>query len=224
MHLPVKHIISDQTLWLSPEKSIFWEEEKALILADLHLGKTGHFRKAGIAVPQTIFKEDMQRLVSLIQFFKPEQLIIVGDMFHSESNKELELFSKWRNDFSALAFNLIKGNHDVLKNQWYIDAAITLYAEELEVNNFVFRHDYDAHSGIKRNGDKYLFSGHIHPGIVIRGMAKQALRFSCFHFAEEYCTLPAFSRFTGTAAIRPGRADTVFAIVNDKVIEWVKPL
>ena len=30
---------------------MFWEEEKALIVSDLHFGKTGHFRKSGIAVP-----------------------------------------------------------------------------------------------------------------------------------------------------------------------------
>ena len=52
-----------QTLWLSPAKCIFWEEQKILILSDLHLGKSGHFRKSGVAIPQNIFKKDLQTFV-----------------------------------------------------------------------------------------------------------------------------------------------------------------
>ncbi len=109
MSSPYKFIICKQTLWLSPERCIFWEDEKALILSDLHLGKTGHFRKSGIGVPQSIFKEDLQRLFSLIQFFKPVQLLIVGDLFHSHLNKEMEMFMKWRNDMPHLQMRLIRG-------------------------------------------------------------------------------------------------------------------
>jgi len=217
MHPPFKHTIYKQTLWLCADRCIFWEEQQALILADLHLGKTGHFRKSGIAVPQTVFKEDMQRLVNLIQFHKPRQLIIVGDMFHSESNKELELFSRWRNNFSSLDIHLIKGNHDILDERWYAGANICLHMNELEIENFVFRHDYSGVSPLNAT-DKYFFAGHIHPGVHIRGIAKQGLTLPCFHFAELYCTLPAFSRFTGVALIRQARTDKVFAIVNDKVV------
>lgn len=37
--------IKDQNLLLLPEKALFWEEEKGLIISDVHLGKAGHFRK-----------------------------------------------------------------------------------------------------------------------------------------------------------------------------------
>src|SRR5438132_11874266 len=94
----VKHTVLQNSFLLSAERCIFWEEEKALILSDLHFGKTGHFRKSGIAVPQSIFKEDLQRLISQIQHYKPEQLLVVGDMFHSSAHKELEYLLKWRND------------------------------------------------------------------------------------------------------------------------------
>ena len=83
--------ILEQQLWLSADRTIFWEEEKTLITSDCHFGKTGHFRKSGLAVPQAVYKEDLQRLVSQIQYFQPSQIIIVGDFFHSKMNKELEL-------------------------------------------------------------------------------------------------------------------------------------
>ena len=79
-----------------------------MILSDLHFGKTGHFRKSGIAVPQYIYREDLQRLVEQIAYFKPKKIIAVGDLFHSEANKELELFLKWRNDFPELDFVLVE--------------------------------------------------------------------------------------------------------------------
>ncbi|MEO6540593.1 MAG: metallophosphoesterase, partial [Ferruginibacter sp.] len=121
----IRHTILNNSFLLSAGRCIFWEEEKALILSDLHFGKTGHFRKNGIAVPQTVFKEDMQRLTAQVQYFKAEQLIIVGDLFHSHANKEMEWFLKWRTDFALLNIKLIIGNHDILGKEWYNKANIS---------------------------------------------------------------------------------------------------
>ncbi|HSN61423.1 MAG TPA: hypothetical protein VLR49_10840, partial [Ferruginibacter sp.] len=85
-HLP--HIILNNHFLLSANRTIFWEEQKALILSDLHIGKSGHFRKNGIGIPQNMLSEDMQRLFAEIQFYNPSKVIIVGDLFHSHSNKE----------------------------------------------------------------------------------------------------------------------------------------
>jgi metallophosphoesterase superfamily enzyme len=68
---------------------------------------------------QNVFKEDLQRLFTQILFFKAEKLIIAGDLSHSKSNKEMDLFKKWRNDLDALEMILINGNHDILEEKWY---------------------------------------------------------------------------------------------------------
>jgi metallophosphoesterase superfamily enzyme len=128
VHTLLKHTVKEQTLCLSPDRCVFWEEQKTLIVSDLHFGKTGHFRKSGIAVPQAVYKEDIQRLVNLLQFFKPQQMIVVGDFFHSHANKELDLFLKWRADFESLHIILVKGNHDILKAEWYQQANISVPA------------------------------------------------------------------------------------------------
>ncbi len=207
-----------QKLVIHPGRAIFWEEKKALILSDLHLGKTGHFRKSGIAVPQNVYKEDLQRLFSLIQFFKPAELIIVGDLFHSRENKELDLFKKWRSDLSPVAFHLVKGNHDILPAAWYQSADITVTENELNQHPFSFIHDPLEQPTIGEE-EKYYFTGHIHPGVSIRGMAKQSLHFPCFYFTETYCILPAFSRFTGTVSVPAKKGDHVFAIVENSIIK-----
>lgn len=217
MQAPVQHIINNNHFWLSSERCLFWEEEQALIVSDLHFGKTGHFRKSGIAVPQSLYKEDLQRLFAVVQHHKPQQLLVVGDMFHSSANKELELFLKWRNDLSSLTIHLIKGNHDILKADWYEKANIIVHPQQYSINGFCFAHDVEQ-SDCAASAE-YFFTGHIHPGVVINGMGRQSLRFPCFYFNHRFAILPAFSRFTGLAALDVKRTDTVYAIVDRSVIK-----
>ena len=200
------------TFLLSASRCIFWEDKKILIFSDLHFGKTGHFRKSGIAVPQTIFKEDIQRFVTLIQLFKPKKIIVIGDMFHSHGNREHQLFLKWRNDFEQLPIQLVMGNHDILRHSWYKEAGIEIIHKQLDIDLFSFTHDI-AIAATEVADEKYFFSGHIHPGISIRGIGKQSLRFPCFYFSKQYAVLPAFSKFTGTHPIKPKRGENVFAII-----------
>jgi len=216
MQQPIKFNLQDQTLWLSAESCLYWEEEQSLIVSDIHFGKSGHFRKEGIGIPQGAFKEDLQRLVAQIQFFKPKQLIVVGDFFHSKMNSEILLFEKWRRDLSALPIHLVRGNHDILSDAWYSENNIEVHEQELKLGHFNFIHEMTIDSQLPANG--YYFSGHIHPGISIQGLSKQSLRFPCFYFSESYAILPAFGRFTGLHSIKPKKKDKVFAIVNKNII------
>ena len=217
MTAPVLHTIQNNHFWLSPQRCLFWEEEQALILSDLHFGKTGHFRKHGIAVPQSIFQEDMQRLVEQIAYFKPRQIIAVGDLFHSKANKEMNLFIKWRNDFPGIDFILVRGNHDILEMGWYHTADIQLKEGCYTVNNFSFVHD-PAEILSEELQSNFVFSGHIHPGVNISGLGKQSLSFPCFHFTKKQAILPAFSKFSGFVIVKRKKTDKVFAIVDEKII------
>jgi uncharacterized protein len=226
MQTPVSHKIRNQQFWLTTDRTMYWEEEKALIVSDLHFGKTGHFRKSGIAIPASVYKEDLQRLVVQIQYFQPKELIIVGDMFHSHANKELELFLKWRSDLPGIYIRLVMGNHDILKEDWYENAGIQLSRHILSKQDFHFVHDIsdllNRKEGFVNNVSderSYFFSGHIHPGIRINGAGKQSLCFPCFYFGKKHAVLPAFSRFTGVAMIDPEAEEQVFAIVNQALIQ-----
>lgn len=206
----IPHIIHQNTFLLSSDKCIYWEEQKTLILSDIHFGKTGHFRKSGIAVPQDVFKEDMHRFVSLLQQFKPQNVIVIGDMFHSHDNKEHALFLKWRKDFEQLSVQLVMGNHDILNRNWYSDAGIQLLEDCHNIERICFIHDI-AEAALE--DDKFYFSGHIHPGISIPSGARQAVHLPCFYFTKQYAVLPAFGKFTGTFPVKPRRGESVFAIM-----------
>lgn len=213
MQAPILHKIQHRNFWLSASRTVFWEEQKAIILSDLHFGKTGHFRKAGIAIPQSVYKEDLQRLFNLLQYFKPTQIIAVGDLFHSHANLELELFKRWRSDLGLIKVKLVKGNHDILKENWYTEADIDVI-NELIIDDIRFTHHL-----CETDNHVFSFCGHIHPGVVINGLGKQSLRFPCFYFTNNHCILPAFSKFTGMATIYPSASDSVYAIVENSLIK-----
>jgi DNA ligase-associated metallophosphoesterase len=163
-------------------------------------------------VPQSIYKEDLQRLVSQLQYFKPCQLVVVGDLFHSGLNKELDFFKKWRSDFSQLHIELVKGNHDILKNDWYSSNSISLSNAHFQLGNFCFVHDINQACETSSQID-YYFSGHIHPGVSINGVGKQSLKLPCYYFSEKFAVLPAFGKFTGLASVQQKPSDYVFAII-----------
>lgn len=210
--IPHRFNIHGQTLWLSPDRCLFWEEAGVLVISDAHLGKSGHFRKSGIAVPQGAFKEDMQRLVTQVQFFKPRHVLFTGDLFHSRDNSEHQLFLKWRHDFPALEMLLVRGNHDILETEWYDQCSIRLVNDQYSLDGFSFVHDINDYTD--REKSKYVFSGHIHPGILLNGQGRQSLRLPCFYFGKTYAVLPAFGRFTGTHLVQPTKSETVFAILS----------
>lgn len=216
MKAPHSFILANQQLWLTPLRAIYWENERALIVSDLHFGKTGHFRKSGIGVPQDVYKHDLQRLFSLVQYFKPEELIIVGDFFHSGYNKENEWFARWRHDHAHLKCTLIMGNHDILHQRWYGEQDINVIYDVYRKGPFGFTHEWS--ENLLNDTKTYFFTGHLHPGVRMAGAGKQTLRLPCFYFGKQMAILPAFSTFTGLALVTPEKSANVFVIADQQLI------
>ena len=204
------HQLLGQTLHLLPEKGIFWEEKNYLILADLHLGKAGHFRKSGIPISDLIHSKDILILVKLIAKFKPQQVIFLGDLFHSDHNQGWEVFKRWIKSKAPLPFKLVLGNHDVLDESSY-------RISNLEVMEKLSLHPFDL-THIPEETELYNLAGHIHPAVRLTGKGRQSLRLPCFYFGKKNGLLPAFGNFTGTAKINIDKTDAVFAIADNKVV------
>ena len=71
-----------------------------------------------------------------------------------------------------------------LDNHWYEEADINVHNTPYAIKHFLFAHDI-LKPKLTVEADKYAFSGHVHPGITIRGKGKQSLRFPCFYFAKQ---------------------------------------
>ncbi len=203
---------------LSPLKLMYWTEEKAIILSDMHLGKTGHFRKAGIAVPNAINEDDLHSLLLAIEMFEAKKIFVVGDMFHSIANKELHAFASWRKQIPQIDFHLIKGNHDILPLDWYEQQAIMVHHPTWQLGKILFEHEPTHPQNASIQDGFCTFSGHLHPGIRLKLGNRQSLQFPCFHVQTNQVTLPAFGRFCGSVPIKPGPTDQVYAIVNQQII------
>lgn len=206
----------DQDLLLLPQKAIYWQQEKALIVADVHLGKVGHFRKAGIAVPRDMEQDDLAVLSDLIGEHNPRKIIFLGDFFHSDLNTDWDWFVLWRRHFPDLELILIRGNHDIIHDRYYLDLNVTLY-DELLVGPFLMLHHPLTDEALNNAGG-YVFCGHIHPGVSLSGRARQHITLPCFAFGSRQAILPSFGKFTGRVAICSQKNDRIFAVAPNKVI------
>jgi len=207
--------IRNQQLALLPQKALFWIEKKYLILSDLHLGKTGHFRKSGIAAPGKANLKNIERLSSLVNDIQPKKILFLGDLFHSSANREWFQFEEWRKTFPELSILLVTGNHDQLHSSFYQSADIEVI-DRLELENFLFVHDA---SDLQKSSDTTIISGHIHPGVKLKGKGKQKLRLPCYSISDHQIILPAFGEFTGLHIIQPDENRKIFLIVENSVID-----
>lgn len=207
-------LFKEQSLTLTPEKAIFWNDRNTLLISDLHIGKAGHFRKHGIPVPRTLNDNNLSRLTELVRTFNPEQIFILGDLFHSEENDEWRAFERWRADHKHINMFLAIGNHDYHPIEKYEQIGLKCF-KEIKATPFLLNHDLDELNDLD---SLYPISGHVHPSIRIKGNARQSVRFSCFFFGESHGLLPAFGAFTGTHNIIAKSKDKVFAIVEDQIV------
>lgn len=205
-----------QRLWLLPQKALYWQKKKILMLADLHIGKSGHFRKHGIPVPGKVNASNIDLMNKLVQAIEPEHLIILGDLFHSKANKEWHQFQNWRKNYAQLEVSLVIGNHDILPNAVYHSSHINLF-RRLTVDPFLLIHDLDDLSG-NPHPEHYVLSGHIHPAIRLKGNGRQSMKLPCFYFGRRRGILPAFGQFTGTHAIEPKPGDRIFTITDSQIL------
>lgn len=207
--------LAGEKLLLSEDKIIYWSKQQTAFIADLHLGKTTHFRKSGIAVPMAIITAEIDRIQNIISKFRPKRIFFLGDLFHSDLNHEWNIFNDFLEQHPAIEFILIKGNHDILNDSVYKLSQLKIKEEPYQLNSFILSHHPLKKEEIEYN--QLNLCGHLHPGISIKGKARTHLSLPCFYYEENKIILPAFGRFTGLAKIKPKKGSLTFAILNDSV-------
>ncbi|MGB3607941.1 ligase-associated DNA damage response endonuclease PdeM [Psychroserpens sp.] len=209
-----KHIrLQDEDLILNNGRVLFWEKEGILITSDIHIGKTAHFRRHGIPISSQVQDNDLKRLSHLIDYYQPNQLLVVGDLFHAELNVDMESFSKWRDNNPNLDISLIKGNHDRLKNEVFETFDIECCSKQHVRNPFKFIHEPDF------SAEGFSISGHIHPGVVVQKKAPR-IKLPCFQVLEHQLILPAFSEFTGLSIVKTNNKSVCHAFTETSFFEF----
>src|SRR5690606_41391569 len=109
--------LMDTNFTLLPERALLLPDYKTLIIADWHLGKSTHFRKAGIFMPAASADKDVLRIQSLLDRYAVDTLVFLGDLFHSDLNSEWLMFARFRMANPSVQFILTRGNHDILSDE-----------------------------------------------------------------------------------------------------------
>ena len=206
-----------EKIQLLPQKALFWPEKEVLVVADVHFGKVGHFRKAGIAIPRSMEQEDLAALSDLLHEYKPRTLLFLGDFFHSDMNNDLHWFQLWRELFSQTKMVLVRGNHDRFHDDRYLKNTFEV-VDSLNLGPFVFLHEPVNQNHIHEE-NTVVISGHIHPGITLKGKGRQKISLPCFFFSDNQIILPAFGKFTGKFCIDFKESDKIFGVSGNKIIK-----
>lgn len=201
---------------LHPSGAVYWRDKQTWLLADVHLGKTAHFRKHGIAVPRNVEGEFYQKMASLLPLYPTKRITFLGDLFHSFQNNEWYLFEAWVKK-QVLDIILIEGNHDIIPDKQFEKLGIRVLPK-LEEAGFYFSHYPD------QNTESFVICGHLHPGVKLHGKGRQLLKLPCFFMSEKQLILPAFGAFTGLHIIVPKEGDTVFVTTGKEVVKFEKKI
>lgn len=183
-------------------------------MADVHLGKAPHFRKAGVAVPAQVHSRDYENMEQLLEWLKPKEVLFLGDLFHSDYNESWEEFSAFLHQFPATEFHLLKGNHDILPDKAYQSTRLQVHTEAIKENGILFRHE-----PVDYVENEYTICGHIHPAVTLTGKGRAHTRLSCFYMQRHQMILPAFGTFTGTAILKAEEAEEIFVIAGQNVLK-----
>jgi DNA ligase-associated metallophosphoesterase len=202
---------------LLPERALFIRAARALVVADLHVGKSESYRRFGVPSTDGIDEESLIRLSRAAMRAEAKVIVVVGDLTHSAEGigeAERERFAEFRARCS-LPIRLVEGNHDrgarSLPPEWMIDRV----GETFELAGVRFCHDPAEVSATA----KWTICGHLHPVLsVSRGVRSVEAPAFVVEYARRTVVLPAFSKFSRGVRIEPSEQRGIFPIVEHAVV------
>lgn len=172
--------------------ALFWEDERLLVVSDLHLEKGSSFAQRGVLLPPFDTAATLAQLAAVIVRHDPRTVIALGDSFHDRTAHE-RLSSDDRATLSALQARRdwiwISGNHDPALPR---DLG-GVVADEVAIGPIVFRHE--------PTGAEGEIAGHLHPKARVSTRGRSVER-RCFASDGMRAVMPSFGAYTGGLSIR----------------------
>lgn len=228
--------LGNAVLDLMPHRAAWWAEQRALLVADLHLGKDAHFASAGRTIPVGDAGPTGRTLAildSALDATGAERLIVLGDLFHAGGpgyHAAVESLCMWRMRRPTLQLTLIRGNHDLKSGDPADELGFECVDEPWSMSGLSLRHTASNDAGPESGGGAKVrvpgLYGHLHPVVRMEGPALSSLRAPCFWLCGGHTlVLPAFGAFTGGKVVAPSLGDRVFVPTPDRVVEmkFVRP-
>jgi DNA ligase-associated metallophosphoesterase len=203
-----------ETLRMHWERGLYWPAMGTLFIADCHFGKAAAFQRQGIPIPEGSNRRDLGRLDTLIEAWRPERLVVLGDFFHAPPSPDESLFRdfrRWRKAHSCLDITLLEGNHDRRLSTLAATLSLRWEIGPLSLPPFSCRHEPSDSSPVP------TLCGHLHPILRLR-TGRERLRVPIFWFGNRQAVLPAFGSFTGGMPVRLQGGDRAFAVGDSAVV------
>src|SRR6202790_1867362 len=107
--------VAGVTLIADLSGALFWQEQRLLVVSDLHLEKGSSFAARGVLLPPYDTVATLSRLAAVIARHDPRMVIALGDSFHDRNAHE-RLSAPNREALTAMQVRRdwiwISGNHD----------------------------------------------------------------------------------------------------------------
>lgn len=206
--------VAGTTLTLLPERAIWWAAERALLVADAHVGKAQSFRRLGVPVPHGTTGETLGLLSSLVQRHAAAEVIFLGDFLHSahaQAPATVGAVARWRESHRRLQLTLVRGNHDSRAGDPPAALGFDVVDEPFLRGGLALAHHPSPRAG------HYVLAGHLHPCVSLGGRAHDRLRLPCFSFDEQVGVLPAFGAFTGMHPVEAREGRRLYVVADDRV-------
>lgn len=188
-----------------------------LILSDCHFGKTTHFRKNALPLPERAMQKDFDRLEAIVSKLNPSKIVFLGDLFHSHANREWDLLSEFLYTRIKCRCTLVLGNHDILGKTHYEQAGFELKMLD-SIGSVSLIHDLTD----KTEEVIFSISGHLHPGYRIKGTGRQQFSLPCFYVGEKDLIMPAFGSLTGLSILeKKQKTDRIFCFTSNSIFEVI---
>jgi putative SbcD/Mre11-related phosphoesterase len=161
-------------LWAYPAALVKNGKTKTLLITDLHIGWEMALQEKGIHVPSQTPKI-LNKLTAIITKYKPEQLVIIGDVKYTVMSSELgewhdipDFFAQLQNYIGAIA--IVRGNHDANLEPLLPENVELLPAAGEVIRDVGVFHGHKWPSPVLLQC-KTLVMGHLHPVVVFRDPA-----------------------------------------------------
>ncbi len=201
-------------------RALVWPDQRALLIADLHLGKSQVFRHAGVAMPEGSDECDLRRLTEVVARHAVERLFLLGDIVHGATALDASWRGAWQRFAShhrELDIIAITGNHDRHDRGALSDSATV--ASHYDLGPLRLNHlPLDPQQCGVPVEHRYVIAGHLHPLSVIAD-GRQKFRLPCFWQQRAQLILPAFGSTTRGQPIDPAVGDYVIAVTPAGLLE-----
>jgi len=161
-------------LWPHPAAMVRTKKTKTLLIADPHIGWEMALQEKGIHVPSQTPKI-LKKLTAILSEYKPQQLVIVGDVKYTVVSTELgewhdvpDFFSQLQRYIGDIA--IVRGNHDANIEPLLPENVKLLPATGIVIGDVGVFHGHKWPSPALL-GCKTLVMGHLHPVVVFRDPA-----------------------------------------------------